>query len=178
MSGARRAGRARRGFNAETAEIAEVSNPLCVLRGLCVEIGGGGLCRLRGLTKGCLLWNAKRNSPRSFERGSCDGRLKPVGHYFEGTRASCALGAAYEGMYRLPSETGPANPSRDLEWFFACLDNVKRCPAENCKKKLSLAALIVHLNDDHRWSREQIADWVSGQQIGSPERAIPGRAAE
>ena len=37
---------------------------------------------------------------------------------------------------------------------------MKRCPAENCKKKLSLAALIVHLNDDHRWSREQIADWV------------------
>jgi hypothetical protein len=90
-----------------------------------------------------------------------------VGHYFEGTRASCALGAAYEGMYRLPSETGPSNPSRDLEWFFACLDNVKRCPAENCKKKLSLAALIVHLNDDHRWSREQIADWVSGEQIVS-----------
>src|SRR5262252_2746466 len=87
-----------------------------------------------------------------------------VGHYFEGTRASCALGAAYEGMYRLPSETGPANPSRDLEWFFACLDNVKRCPAEECKKKLSLAALIVHLNDDHRWSREQIADWVSGKE--------------
>jgi hypothetical protein len=27
MSGARRAGRARRGFNAETAEIAEVSKP-------------------------------------------------------------------------------------------------------------------------------------------------------
>jgi hypothetical protein len=101
-----------------------------------------------------------------------------VGHYFEGTRASCALGAAYEGMYRLPSETGPANPSRDLEWFFACLDSVKRCPAENCKKKLSLAALIVHLNDDHRWSREQIADWVSGQQIASPERALPNRAAE
>jgi hypothetical protein len=101
-----------------------------------------------------------------------------VGHYFEGTRASCALGAAYEGMYRLPSETGPANPSRDLEWFFACLDNVKRCPAENCKKKLSLAALIVHLNDDHRWSREQIADWVSGQQIGSTESAPPNRAAE
>jgi hypothetical protein len=90
-----------------------------------------------------------------------------IGHYFEGTRASCALGAAYEGMYRLPSDAGQANPSRDLEWFFACLDSVKRCPAEKCTKKLSLAALIVHLNDDHRWSREQIADWVSGEQIGS-----------
>jgi hypothetical protein len=91
-----------------------------------------------------------------------------IGHYFEGTRASCALGAAYEGMYRLPSETGPANPSRDLEWFFACLDNVKRCPAEKCKKKFSLAALIVHLNDDHRWSREQIADWVSDTGATKP----------
>lgn len=28
-----------------------------------------------------------------------------IGHYFKGTHASCALGAAYEGMYRLPAET-------------------------------------------------------------------------
>jgi hypothetical protein len=104
----------------------------------------------------------------SFIRAGVNRRpTQAIGHYFEGTGASCALGAAYEGMYRLPSDTGQANPSRDLDWFFACLDSVKRCPAEKCTKKLSLAALIVHLNDDHRWSREQIADWVSGEQIGS-----------
>jgi hypothetical protein len=25
---------------------------------------------------------------------------------------------------------------------------------------LSLAAILVHLNDDHKWSREQIAAWL------------------
>jgi len=29
-----------------------------------------------------------------------------------------------------------------------------------CKKQIPLAALIVHLNDDHHWSRERIADWL------------------
>jgi hypothetical protein len=27
---------------------------------------------------------------------------------------------------------------------------------------LSLAAILVHLNDDHKWSREQIATWLDG----------------
>jgi hypothetical protein len=26
-----------------------------------------------------------------------------------------------------------------------------------------LAALIVHLNDDHRWTREHIAEWLDAQ---------------
>jgi hypothetical protein len=52
---------------------------------------------------------------------------------------------------------------RRTKWFFDCLDTVKRCPAEGCKKKLFLAAVIVHLNDDHLWSREQIAAWVAGE---------------
>jgi hypothetical protein len=70
------------------------------------------------------------------------------GEYYTGKTASCALGAAYEAMYRLPTE------------FFDCLDRVKPCPHEGCKKRIFLAALLVHLNDDHRWSREQIATWL------------------
>ena len=104
----------------------------------------------------------------AFIRAGTERRpLQAIGHYFQGARASCALGAAYEGMYRLPIDTGKANPSRDLEWFFACLDTVKRCPEETCKKKLCLDALIVHLNDDHLWTRERIADWIGGGGISS-----------
>jgi len=80
------------------------------------------------------------------------------GDYFSGQNASCALGAAYEAMYRLPREGG--RPTRDLDWFFDCLDTVKACPHEGCKKKLFLAAILVHLNDDHRWSRDEIATWL------------------
>lgn len=82
------------------------------------------------------------------------------GEYYTGRTASCALGAAYEAMYRLPAEPGKQHPTRDLDWFFDCLDRVKPCPYEGCKKRIYLAALLVHLNDDHRWSREQIATWL------------------
>ncbi len=53
-------------------------------------------------------------------------------------------------------------PTKDLEWFFDCLEgSVRKCPGgDGCKKTLSLAAILVHLNDDHQWSREQIAAWL------------------
>jgi hypothetical protein len=91
------------------------------------------------------------------------------GDYFAGDSASCALGAAYDAMYRLPKNADGQRPSRDLDWFFDCLDTVKACPVDGCKKKIFLAALIVHLNDDHRWSREDVADWLAGTTI--PKRA-------
>jgi hypothetical protein len=86
------------------------------------------------------------------------------GDYYRGRHASCALGAAYEGMYRLPQQAANIRPTKDLEWFFDCLEgSVRRCPGgDNCKKTLSLAAILVHLNDDHKWSREQIATWLDG----------------
>ena len=82
------------------------------------------------------------------------------GSYFEGRRASCALGAAYEGMYLLPREAGGVRPVH-LERLFDCLEyTLRNCP-EGCKKRLTLAAMILHLNDDHHWTRERIAEWVA-----------------
>jgi hypothetical protein len=84
------------------------------------------------------------------------------GDYYRGRHASCALGAAYEGMYRLPQQAANIRPTKDLEWFFDCLEgSVRKCPGgDGCKKSLSLAAILVHLNDDHKWSREEIASWL------------------
>jgi hypothetical protein len=98
----------------------------------------------------------------SFIRAGASRRPEQAyGDYFKGQRASCALGAAYEGMYRLPRQADGVKPTKDLEWFFDCLEGtVRSCPAEGCRKRLTLAAIIVHLNDDHRWSREQIATWL------------------
>jgi hypothetical protein len=90
------------------------------------------------------------------------------GDYYKGKSASCALGAAYEAMYRLPDDAAGQRPTRDLDWFFDCLDTVKACPAEGCKKRLFLAALIVHLNDDHRWTRDDVADWLAGERTPKP----------
>lgn len=82
------------------------------------------------------------------------------GEYFQGRRASCALGAAYEGMYPLPSDATGIRP-RHLERLFDCLEYTLRSCPEGCKKRLSLGAMIMHLNDDHQWTRETIAHWVA-----------------
>ena len=83
------------------------------------------------------------------------------GEYYHGRHASCALGAAFEGLYRLPEEVGQLRPKR-LDRLFDCLEGTIRSCPEGCKKRLILAALIVHLNDDHQWDRERIAAWVAG----------------
>ena len=108
----------------------------------------------------------------AFIRAGADRRPdQAFGDYYRGKSASCALGAAYEGMYRLPNEAGGVRPTKDLEWFFDCLEGtVRRCPAEDCKKRLTLSALLVHINDTHRWTREQIATWlesVNGKTNGA-----------
>jgi hypothetical protein len=49
-----------------------------------------------------------------------------------------------------------------MDRFFHCLENVsRRCPA-GCRKQVPVAAMIVHLNDDHQWTRERIARWLRG----------------
>ena len=86
--------------------------------------------------------------------------VQAYGNYFEGRRGSCALGAAYEGMYRLTEHAELR--WRSLERLFDCLENsIRPCP-EGCRKRLPLGPLIVHLNDDHHWSRERIATWLGG----------------
>jgi hypothetical protein len=119
----------------------------------------------------------------SFIRAGAERRPEQAyGDYYKGKNASCALGAAYEGMYRLPREMEGAHPTKDLEWFFDCLEGtVRRCPVDGCKKRLVLSALIVHINDEHRWSREQIATWlesVNGKANGaaSPTPVPPQRS--
>ena len=82
------------------------------------------------------------------------------GSYFDERGGSCALGAVYEGVYHLPRDHGKLVPDH-LERLFRCLDEVtKPCP-QGCKKRLPLASMIVHLNDDHRLTREQIAEWLT-----------------
>ena len=53
-------------------------------------------------------------------------------------------------MYRLPDEADGTRPTKDLEWFFDCLEGtVRKCPGgDGCKKTLTLASILVHLNDD------------------------------
>jgi hypothetical protein len=88
------------------------------------------------------------------------------GAYFDGTKRSDALGSAYEAIYRLPADATGIRP-KGIYKFFACLDDrVRRCPEPGCKKQHLLDSLIIHLNDDHQWSRERIADYIAGESNG------------
>lgn len=109
-------------------------------------------------------------------RNGADRRPEQAfGDYFHGRHASCALGAAYEGMYRLPDDMEGRRPTKDLDAFFDCLEGtVRACPGEGCRKVITLSALIVHLNDTHRWSREQIAVWVADERVPAREPAARG----
>ena len=106
----------------------------------------------------------ERQFADAIRRGASCRPDQAFGDYFRGRSASCALGAAYEGMYRLPDDMDGRRPTKDLEQYFDCLEGtVRRCPVAGCPKVISLGALIVHLNDAHEWSREAIAAWVAGE---------------
>jgi hypothetical protein len=68
-----------------------------------------------------------------------------------------------------------------MDRFFHCLEDVsKRCPA-GCRKSVPIGAMIVHLNDDHLWTREQIAAWLRGEPVrdaGTTQEAAGGKPQE
>jgi len=88
--------------------------------------------------------------------------MQAFGEYFDDRGGSCALGAAYEGAYALPRDPHEAHAIRRprLERLFDCLENVRRRCPEGCNKRLPLNTIILHLNDDHHWTREQIVEWL------------------
>jgi hypothetical protein len=105
-----------------------------------------------------------RHDEAALAKAILDGaHVRPeqaFGEYYQGRRASCALGAAYEGIYHLPLDATGIRP-KHLERLFDCLEYTLRSCPEGCKKRLALGAMILHLNDDHHWTREAIATWVA-----------------
>jgi hypothetical protein len=85
-------------------------------------------------------------------------RPQAFGEYFDEHGGSCALGAAYEGAYSLPDDAHAIRPR--MHRLFDCLENVRRRCPEGCLKRLPLNAIILHLNDDHHWTRERIVAWL------------------
>ncbi len=81
--------------------------------------------------------------------------LKPQGFgQYRANDATCAVGAAMDG----------AGDSAFVAWqeLERFLDN--RCPVCLCLVLTETGRgrnILPHLNDDHRWTREQIADWVA-----------------
>ena len=70
---------------------------------------------------------------------------------FDRDGKTCAMWAAMKAV----------NRQMPIGWP-EILKTVSACPACIYERSLDLYSVIVHLNDDHRWTREQIADWMDG----------------
>lgn len=96
-----------------------------------------------------------KNAPQSF------------GAYSNAKGATCALGAAYEGLSgkRLP----PSTTSGVLGWLAELLDydlcdiHLHDPRPDSEGYVVPLNAMIFGLNDGSHWTREQIADWLETQ---------------
>jgi hypothetical protein len=91
--------------------------------------------------------------------------LKPqyFGDFYGPEQTTCALGAAGDaiGTVFIDQEDVAA------EWPWTQGDFV-RCPGElECGECGNVLNTIPHLNDDHRWTRERIADWVARHEPAS-----------
>lgn len=100
---------------------------------------------------------------------------------------TCALAAALDAVGPLPTKEIPAaqatalrghvSPGKTLATVFpeewALVNLGVSCPACN-GFPVPVFNLISHLNDTHRWTREQIADWVEQielQQVSEEKQA-------
>src|ERR1051326_1684497 len=106
-------------------------------------------------------------------------------------KTSCALGAAFEaaevGTHKAPNDsTAPFRGQRSEsmtatvyetppEWFDVFYHTVE-CP-QFCGKSDAMYRMIPHVNDDHRWTREQIAEWVARIEAVVEEAASQRKAA-
>jgi len=82
-----------------------------------------------------------------------------------GELASCAIGAAIDALYGEATESTDADgPAHEIYERFGFLQSIADCPACLWNDDFhgeNVFAIVHHLNDDHNWTREQIADWVA-----------------
>jgi hypothetical protein len=93
-------------------------------------------------------------------------RPQCFGAYFSADGGSCALGAAMEAL------TGTTNVRTGIKALrrrfrgLLVLNNLLTCPVARHEiggrrqLYIGLSGLVTHFNNDHRWSRERIADWL------------------
>ena len=76
---------------------------------------------------------------------------------------TCALGAAAEAIGINVTEGDNLDTQELLEARFPAteMDEEIPCPVTNCvDSNYSVYDSVVHLNDEHHWKRERIAEWL------------------
>ena len=88
-----------------------------------------------------------------------NGMMKPQGFGAESylsLEAPCALGGALQMIGKLPHSRDYFLPITIWEFLM----NRAKCPACSYSRHISVLGVLTHLNDSHKWTRSQIADWV------------------
>jgi len=87
---------------------------------------------------------------------------------------TCALGAAYDAI-------GELHTGQGYDWSWACrrFPVLKAIDGNRARPRCFVCgtyveSIVPHINDEHRWTREQIADWV--ETIESPAPQAVGEA--
>lgn len=109
-------------------------------------------------------------------RGQCSGVY--FGNFGSLDYLSCAIGAVIEGAGLMTpiidaNEVAGSLVSQALPGEWPEIHEGTICPDDgNCphaggerlsKYRSSLLNVILHLNDDHKWTREKIADWLESK---------------
>lgn len=87
------------------------------------------------------------------------------GKWHDGNGGTCAMGAIMLGCGHVFDSHAWYDAYRDIMERFPELRLYAECPANSMCTVLrpsTLAEVIMHLNDRHRWSRQRIAEWLSG----------------
>jgi hypothetical protein len=99
-------------------------------------------------------------------------RPQAFGAYFTGTSrtdaCSCVVGCLYEVTFPGASLAHDAvvNQSEQLCAVYPLLDSEEKLFCPECAgaevKHDMLLNILIHLNDDHQWTRERIAEYITG----------------
>lgn len=67
---------------------------------------------------------------------------------------------SYPDNVKVYTGVGTASVSTLARTLPAVNDFTTKCPVEDCTSHQTLYYLVQHVNDDHKWTRESIADWL------------------
>lgn len=90
------------------------------------------------------------------------GQERQVRHIVDDGRGGhCALGAAF--LHAFGDAWWPP-AAEQLHVYLRAVVGPVRCPACETYEGQSLMLAVVHVNNEHDWTFEQIADWVQAQE--------------
>ena len=108
-------------------------------------------------------------NPQGFIN-QCDGTP-------EGRRAAID-GETTRALVAAHRAIGDTSGSWTIGWPWIAAHGISVCPQCGQQSEYGVFITIIHLNDFHRWTREQIADWVETIERAQEQPSEPVPVAE